>query len=248
MGLLLFAAVLVGLVGSMHRWWRAATVDVRRGACGLTAAGATFLGQSLVDWMWRIPGLTALGVLCLGVAAAMLACSARSAAPPEPAAGATRSPTEVRLRWSSLSRIAGRGWGRAGAVAGLLVALALVLSLYLSDFYVRRARDELGHSPATQLADARTAATLDPWWVEPHYLEASALESMGNRAAAKAQLEDAQRMIPGSLVPLGLLGDFEARGGRFEQARVYYQRALALDPLDLGLQQLARTGGRPSSS
>ena len=67
---------------------------------------------------------------------------------------------------------------------------------------------------------------------------------MGNRAAARAQLEDAQRMIPAGLVPLGLLGDFEARGGDFAQARVYYRRALALDPLDVGLQQLARTGGR----
>ncbi len=250
-GLLLFAAIIVGLVGSMRRWWRRAALDARRSACGLGAAGATFIGQSLVDWMWRIPGLTALGVLCLGVAAALLAGSARAtsaARAPEPVRRPSRSGAPGRFSQGSLARIAGRGWGRAGAAAGLLLALALVLCLYLSDFYVRRARDELGHSPAAQLADARTAASLDPWWVEPHYLEASALESMGNRSAAKAQLQDAQRLIPGSLVPLGLLGDFEARGGRFEQARVYYQRALALDPLDSGLQLLVRTGGRPSSS
>ncbi len=119
-----------------------------------------------------------------------------------------------------------------------------MLSLYLSDFYTRQARDELGHSPATQLADARTASSLDPWSVEPHYLEASALESMGNRAAARVQLQDARRLLPESLVPLGLLGDFEARGGDYPQARVYYQRALALDPRDVGLQELARTGGQ----
>jgi hypothetical protein len=71
---------------------------------------------------------------------------------------------------------------------------------------------------------------------------------MGNRPAARAQLEDTRRMIPSSLVPLGLLGDFEARGGRFELARTYYSRALALDPLDTGLQQLAQTGGRPHGS
>jgi len=76
-------------------------------------------------------------------------------------------------------------------------------------------------------------------------VEASALESMGNRGAAEAQLKDAQRMIPASLVPIGLLGDFEARGGRFAEARSYYRRALALDPLDVGLRQLAETGGRP---
>ena len=62
--------------------------------------------------------------------------------------------------------------------------------------------------------------------------------------APQAQLEDARRLLPESLVPLGLLGDFEARGGDFAQARVYYRRALALDPRDVGLRQLAQTGGR----
>jgi hypothetical protein len=250
-GLLLFAAIVVGLVGSLRRWWRAAPVDIRRSACGLTAAGATFIGQSLVDWMWRIPGLTALGLLCLGVAAALLAGSAANASgarSPDPGRRSLTSRARGMLDRRSVSRVGVRKWGGAAAAGGLLVALALVFCLYLSDFYVRRARAERGHSPAAQLADARTASNLDPWWVEPRYLEASALESMGNRAAAGAQLRDAQRMIPAGLVPLGLLGDFEARGGRFSQARVYYQRALALDPLDLGLQQLAHTGGRPSSS
>ena len=248
-GLLLFAAILVGLTGSLKRWWRLAPTDVRRTVCGLTAAGATFIGQSLVDWMWRIPGLTALGILCLGVAAAMLARSAQavpgagvqSGIGPDAGLGASRVRRVFAGRPPSADRF-GR-WRRVGAVTGLLVAVALVGCLYLSDFYVRRARDELGQSATAQLTDARTASAIDPWWVEPHYLEASALESMGNRPAARSQLRDAQRMIPTSLVPLGLLGDFEARGGRFEVARTYYRRALALDPRDAGLQQLAQTGG-----
>ncbi|HME01559.1 MAG TPA: O-antigen ligase family protein [Solirubrobacteraceae bacterium] len=249
-GLLLLAAILVGLVGSLKRWWRLAPIGARRGACGLTAAGATFLGQSLVDWIWRIPGLTALGVLCLGTAAALLARSAMA----ESASGAEEHERpEPTAEASLMQRVHSSGSGLGGGLPrlawiplalGLLVALALVLSLYLSDFYTRQARDELGHSPAGQLADARTASSLDPWSVEPHYLEASALESMGNRAAARAQLQDARRLLPESLVPLGLLGDFEARGGDYSQARVYYQRALALDPRDVGLQELARTGGQ----
>ncbi len=40
-------------------------------------------------------------------------------------------------------------------------------------------RDEKGHSATAQFADARTASTLDPWAVDPHYLEASALETHG---------------------------------------------------------------------
>jgi hypothetical protein len=100
-GLLLFAAILAGLVGSIRRWWRLAPVDVRRSVCGLTAAGATFIGQSLVDWMWRIPGLTGLGVLCLGVAAAMLARSAQGRS----SAGAKHDATPPqRLSASRLQR------------------------------------------------------------------------------------------------------------------------------------------------
>jgi hypothetical protein len=40
-------------------------------------------------------------------------------------------------------------------------------------------------------------------------------------------------------VTLGLLGDLETRAGRRAAARSYYRRALALNPRDAGLQQLA---------
>jgi hypothetical protein len=229
-GLLLFALIPLGLIGSLRRWWGKAPLDVRRMACGLTAAGTTFIGQSLVDWMWRIPGLTALGMLCLAVAVALLARAASGQGP------RVRSPAAEGARRSLPGRLA--------ACTILFVAVVLTLGLYLSDFYIRRARDEIGHSPQAQLADARTAASLDPWSTDPHYLQAGALESIGDRAGARAQLLDAQRLEPSSQVPLGLLGDFEARGADYTKARYYYRRALALNPLDTGLQQLARSGGR----
>lgn len=251
-GLLLFLMIPVGLFGSLRRSWRFAPLGARRTCCGLCAAGVTFLGQSLVDWMWRIPGLTGLGLLCLGVAAALLARSGQAAG--APTARITASAARVAPSAAGVAapdaRVAARRLpvGRLLAATALLMAVALTLSLYLSDFYIRRARDEIGRSPATQLADARTAARLDPWSTDPHYLEASAFESMGDRPAARAQLLRARHMEPSSQVPLGLLGDFEARGGRYLTARFYYRRALALDPLDLGLRQLAQSGGRPQGS
>lgn len=262
-GLLLFAAIPLGLLASLRRWWALASLEARRSACGLAATGATFLGQSLVDWMWRIPGLTALGLLCPAVAVALLARSASAgdaekrglAAPHHEGDGngwsvaplhSDRVPAGHTV--SATPRRRGLPWGRAAVGAALLGAVALVLVLYLSDVYVRRARDELGRSATAQLADARTASALAPWAVDPHYLEASALETLGRRAAARAQLEQARRLEPESLVPLGLLGDFEARGGDYGAARVYYRQAVARDPLDTGLQQLARTGGRLASS
>ncbi len=258
-GLLLFALIPIGLVGSLRRWWRLAPLDTRREVCGLSAAGATFIGQSLVDWMWRIPGLTALGVLCLGLAVALLARTAllhegaQSVARPRSAQGWRSALTPgggsaQRPGWRSALTRSRLGAPRLVASGVLLAAIALTASLYLSDFYIRRARDEAGHSPAAQLADARSAASFDPWSVDPHYLEASALESVGARAAARAQLLQAQRMEPTNAVPLGLLGDFEARGGDYAKARIYYREALARDPLDVGLRQLAHTGGRPTGA
>jgi hypothetical protein len=40
-------------------------------------------------------------------------------------------------------------------------------------------------------------------------------------------------------VTLGLLGDLETRAGNRAAARAWYRRALALNPRDVGLQQLA---------
>jgi hypothetical protein len=255
-GLLLFLLIPLGLLGSMRGSWRRAPLQTRRTACGLAAAGVTFLGQSLVDWMWRIPGLTGLGLLCLAVAAALLARSpvvlgtadvapGAGAADPASAGGAaaaTAPAGSARRRRLPAGRLP---VGRLLAATALLAAVALTLGLYLSDFYIRRARDELGHSASAQLADARSAARLDPWSSDPLYLQASAYESMGDRVAARAQLLKAQRLEPSNQVPLGLLGDFEARGGDYAKARLYYRQALALNPLDVGLQQLTHTGGRP---
>ncbi|HST55734.1 MAG TPA: O-antigen ligase family protein [Solirubrobacteraceae bacterium] len=250
-GLLLLTAMLVGLAGSLRRWWRAAPLQVRRSVCGLSAAGATFLGQSLVDWMWRIPGLTALGLMCLAVAAALLARSAAEGGASVQGRTTSVSPRALRRAFGHGRPAASARVGVAGRIvlaAPLLAAAALILSLYLSDAYIRSARAQIGRSPTAQLAAARTAAGLDPWAVDAHFLQASALETLGRRAQARRQLQDARRLEPANQVPLGLLGDFEARGGDFAAARAYYARALALDPLDVGLRQLALSGGKPSGS
>jgi hypothetical protein len=227
-GLLLLVVFLVSAGGAIATNWRGAPLDTRRVAGGLAAAGATFVGQSLVDWMWRIPGLTALGLLCIAVSAAMLVRSH------EPEGAAARA----RRRWPV--------WVRVPSSAVLVGAIWLVLTLYLATVEIDRANHVRGVDPVTQLLDARTAAELEPSAVEPHYIEASALESVGDRAAALAQLQAAARLEPNNFVPIGLLGDFEARGHQWALARRYYRAALALDPLDVGLQQLAANGGRPA--
>jgi hypothetical protein len=113
----------------------------------------------------------------------------------------------------------------------------IVALLFLSDTYTRLARSE---GTAGRLSAARTAHTLDPWALEPHWLQAGALEESGRRGAARAQLLEALDTEPASFATMGLLGDLETRAGRTAEATAWYRRALALNPRDVGLQQLAR--------
>jgi hypothetical protein len=217
-GTALFVLFLGGIAGAMRSGWRGLEPASRRPAAATAAVGAVLVGQSTVDWMWLIPGLTAIGIFALSLAAAQVA----SAAP----RGSPRAPARpVRI-----------------AVLAVVAASGLaVLALVLSDAYIQRARSLVGQ-PRAELSAARTAAAIDPWSVTPHYLEASASESLGDRRAAYAQLRQALSLEPQNSATLGVLGDFEARAGHLAVARSYYRRALALDPLDTGLQQLTRLG------
>lgn len=237
-GVILFCLFLGGIAAVMRGGWRTLSLGERRHAIGPATAGAVLLGQSTVDWIWLIPGLTTIGVFALSVAAAQ--------ASPRSAPDLVHAPDPVRPAAGGTGRAA-RGGGptrkaaRAGSAAALLVATLAVLALFLSDAFIQRARTVVADPPA-ELSAAATAAQLDPWSVTARYLRASAFESEGDRAEAYQQLNQALALEPDNSATLGVLGDFESRGRNFTAAREYYRRALALDPLDTGLQQLARIG------
>jgi O-antigen ligase len=219
-GVLLFVAFLGGIIATLARGWKGLSNPERRHAIAPAAAGAVLVGQSAVDWIWLIPGLTAIGIFALAVAAAQAA--PRESVATEPAPSRVFRPVAIGL---------------------LLVAVVGVLALFVSDAYIQRART-LDNNPKSELSAAQTAAIFDPWSVTPHYLQSSAYETMGDRAKADQQLNDALSLEPQNFATLGVLGDFEARGGLIKAARNYYRRALALNPLDTGLQQLAQIGLR----
>ncbi|MDQ3726044.1 MAG: tetratricopeptide repeat protein, partial [Actinomycetota bacterium] len=147
---------------------------------------------------------------------------------PEPVAD------EEPSRWSP---------GRALAVAGLAVAIFATGLLFLSDVYLRKARVEAATSPQAALDSARTAESLNPLAVDPLYLQASALETQGDAAGARAALREALDREPDNFVTLALLGDLETRAGKARQARLYYRRSLRLNPLDVGLRELSGEAG-----
>jgi tetratricopeptide (TPR) repeat protein len=126
----------------------------------------------------------------------------------------------------------------AGVLVPLLVGL-LIAAIYLADLDVRLARSDAASSPQSQLDAARSAERLNPFALPPHYLQASALESLGHRPAARRELLAALDREPKNFVTMALLGDLETRAGRPRVARGWYRRALALNPIDVGLRQLA---------
>jgi O-antigen ligase len=211
-GALLFAVFLGGLGLAAVAAWRDAPEAARRVAGGVAAGGAVVLGQALVDWTWLIPGVTGLGFFALGLGVTLLAPDSSPRAAPS-----------RRLR---LAR-----------VACLTVAALGVLSLFLSDFEVRKADAE--QAPAARLDAARMAGRLNPLSLEARWLQSSALEERGERSAARAKLRSALDLEPRSFVTLALLGDLEVRSGRRGVALGYYRRAWRLNPRDVGLRKLA---------
>jgi O-Antigen ligase len=213
-GALALAGMLVAALLALIRGWKEATPDERRWASGLTAAGVVLIGQSLVDWLWLIPGLTGLGLLCLAVGVATVSLP-REPAPPR-----------------------ARAWSAVRVVP--VVAAVLVACVFLADLEIRTARAEAATAtPQRRIALADKAARYDPVSLEPHYLRAGALEEEHQRAAARRELLDALDREPGSFVTMALLGDLETRAGHTAAARTWYRRALAANPRDVGLQQLA---------
>lgn len=217
-GTLLFAIWLGATGVAIGRRVRLAGSRERTWIAGLAAAGTVVLAQSTVDWLWLIPALLGIGVLALGLAARGEE-EGDEAFPPSPAS-------------------------RALAGVALTLAIVSVGALFLSGVYVRKARREALVSPQAALSSARTAERLNPVSVTPLYLQASAQESEGRRAAARSALLEALELERGNFVTLGLLGDLEARSGDPTAARRYYRRALALNPLDTGLRELSGAGGR----
>jgi O-antigen ligase len=212
----LFLLWVGALALAIARRAREAPPGARVGIAGLAAAGTVVVAQSTVDWLWLIPALFGLAVLALGLAAHGEDDSGPLALWPLP---------------------------RTLAALALSAAILSVGALFLSGIYERMARSKAFESSQAALSAARSAERLNPVSVTPLYLQASALETEGRRRVARGALLEALEQEPSNFVTLGLLGDLEVRAGNEVGARGYYRRALALNPLDVGLRELSRRGG-----
>ncbi|MEX2025482.1 MAG: O-antigen ligase family protein, partial [Thermoleophilaceae bacterium] len=215
-GAALLMAFLGAVAAATASRWRNAASERRWVASGLLAAAAVGFGHAAVDWIWLVPGVMGLAFLLLGLGVASLAPDGAPSVAPR---GARRM--------------------RVAIAAGLVAAAVGVALLYVSDLELRSAR--VAQASAGERGErARAAERLNPWSVDARYLQAGALEELGRRDAARRELHEALDLEPASFVTYALLGDLELRDGDGPSAARWYRRALALNPLDAGLRELAR--------
>ena len=222
LGLVGLALLIVALAGiALGAFRTIATARRSRGARTIAVASigvvvAWFVHTS-VDWLHLLPGVTAIAL----VAAVCLVRQTEDVA----TAGA-------RTRWR---------WIPVLGVALVIAFAALTLSRQaLSNHFVSQARAAVPDDPATALREADRALRIDPELMGAYYAKSAALARFNEPDAAKAALREAARREPRNFVTWALLGDLAARTGNFGQARGLYRRALALNPRDPSLVDLAR--------
>lgn len=196
---------------------------------GAIAAIAYWLAHASVDWLWQLPGVSLAVVAGIGGLAACVS--------PAPAPAPTRTRPALLL-----------------AAGGLLLAVALVLPLTMSDLQLRRARDpDLRRGdPQAALAAAQAARRFDPVWAEPAIVEAAQLYEAGERERAADAARDAIRLQPRDWSvhyrASGLIGFVDAREGReafLTARRLNPSLAADVTPDDDGARRPGRAAPAP---
>ena len=211
-GVVLFAA---GALGGL--WLRARPKRAEFDAGLAVAAGGCFLvwlGQTSVDWLHLIPGLTGVALCAVAVLVA---------------------PTARKLDLTKVRRRTITGvLGGSAAVAALLIAIPVV-----SDLLVSSGRDRLESDPSAAVARAQHALSVDDESLAAYQLEAAGFARLGDYGRSRGALLAAADREPSDFVNWALLGDLATRRGDLRAAQSFYARAAALNPLDPGLHRLS---------
>jgi hypothetical protein len=225
-GILLLVAFLGAVALGAWRTARAAREDLLARGIAVAAGGmfTVWLVQTSVDWMYLIPGSTAMAL-----AAAVALVSRR------PAASASLG---------GRSRIAAIVAAAAIAIAGTVTIAPRVLSLHAQT----SAQNALARGdPRAAIADATTALRYDSRSVPALVLRAAGFARLHAFAPSLADLKRAAAVEPRNWVTWALIGDLLTRRGDRPAARSAYVHALALDPLEPDLRSALSTLAAPAA-
>ena len=198
---------IVGLLLAVGSVAAAAAVVVRRvrgspAGLALALGALAYVLHSVVDFDWDFVAVTAPFLLSVGV-----------------------------LLGGRVVRRA-RMWTWAAVPAAL--ALAVAYSLLAPWFAVRASDSALAEleagRPAQAVGEARDARSLNPFALEPLFLEAGAAEQLGDLGAARSLYVKAIELQPLNWRPWYELGSFEFDLMNYQAALRPLQRAVQLDP------------------
>jgi UDP-GlcNAc:undecaprenyl-phosphate GlcNAc-1-phosphate transferase len=222
-GLALVLLFFAGVAAGVRRHYRPAleSQTERVLVVGSLGAFSAWAVHTQVDWIHLLPGIT--GAALIGAAILVR---------PVPAREGARRP-----------RMGAVGRGAIAALLAIPVGLAGVsLSRQvLAEHYRNEARSALVEGNATgALKDADRSLRLDGEDMQAHYVKAAAFARLGDEKSAQEALFEAVRREPGDFLTYALLGDLAVRRHEFGKAKYYYRTALARNPLEPSLQQLAK--------
>ena len=181
-----------------------------KGQAGALVAAVTYwFVHSSAEWFWQIPAVTMPAIVFLALLVAPWG--------PESGPASLRRPLRV------------------GGVGLAILALLVFAPLFIADRGLARSFET--KDPQVALVAVERAQELNP--VEPRLAqrEAEIAKSAGDWDRAEEAYKRAIRLNPEHYAPYAVLAESYMVRGRTEEALRYYQKALALNPLDKDLRQ-----------
>ena len=225
--------------------------DERAGLLTLFAVVVIFGAHSAIDWTWFVPGLAVPALMCAGwLAGRGPLAQPVGRAPRDDAGDGPRGPRRAVEAARGVIASGARGMVSAPyrafvaapgqtAAAAAIAALALLCAwtiwqpLRSSDADAAALTALTAGHPAAALADARSAAAIDPLSTEPLYYEWDIYSIvLHDTAAAQAALEADVKLQPSNPATWLQLGRYDVTIGQPREAIAALEAALSLFPDD----------------
>ena len=225
----------------------------RAGLLTLTAVVVIFGVHSAIDWIWFIPGLAVPALVCAGWLAGRGPLAHPVGLARRPGRADPLKPRGPRSALRAARRAVGSGPrglisapyrafaaapGRVAAIAAI-AAIALVCAwtiwqpLRAADAEAAALAALTANHPAAALADARSAAAIDPLSIEPRYYEWDIYSLvLHDTAAARAALQADVALQPANPAPWLWLGQYDVAIKQPREAIAALRAAQYLFPQD----------------
>jgi hypothetical protein len=219
--LLLAGAFATGAVAGVRRL-RAALPEDRATPAALLAVLAAFTVGAALDWVWQLPALAAVVMVCLGLLVGPAADAPRHVAVP------------ARL---------GAGRRSVLAAAALAVLCAQAIPFLAAEQISASQRAVARGDLADALDGASSAHAIQPWAASPYRQTALVHEEAGRLAPARAAVAAAIRRDGGDWRLQVIAARLAVKDGDVPAARKALARARRLNPRSQLLEAARQSGG-----